>query len=225
VVNKATTAAQVLDSDTNNLLEKHKAFLGALSDDKLVEQSCNEDTRAIEQLIRKYNKKAYFIAYQMCSGDQEEAMDLVQDAFLKAFENLNKFNGKSSFYTWFYRILINTCLDARRRKQQKRKLFSLWRSKKTDEHQEKHNIENHPATASHSNPMILLRGKEFNQDIQNALRFLTEKQRMVFELKTFHDMKIHEIAKIMNMAPGTVKSHLFRATRYMRNALKDWKQD
>jgi RNA polymerase sigma-70 factor (ECF subfamily) len=225
VVNKAAIAAQVLDSDTNNLLEKHKALLGALSDDKLVEQACNEDTRAIEQLIRKYNKKAYFIAYQMCSGDQDKAMDLVQDAFLKAFENLNKFKGNSSFYTWFYLILINTCLDARRRKQRNKNIFSFWRSKKNDDDHEKQSIENHPDAVNHSNPMALLRGKELNRDLEKALCLLTEKQRMVFELKTFHEMSILEIAETMNMATGTVKSHLFRATRCMRNTLKDWKQD
>ena len=225
MVNKTTIEAQVCDSDTDSSLENPRAPSGALSDTKLIQRACDDDTRAIEQLIRKYNKKAYFIAYQMCSGDQEETMDLVQDAFLKAFDNLNKFKGNSSFYTWFYRILINTCLDARRRKQQKRKIFSFWQSKKNDDHHEKQSIENHPDAANHSNPMILLRRKEFNQDIQNALRLLTEKQRMVFELKTFHEMRIQEIAETMDMAPGTVKSHLFRATRYMRNALKDWKQE
>jgi len=195
-----------------------------LSDSKLVERAGDNDTWAIEQLVRRYNKKAYSIAYQFCSGDREEAMDLVQDAFLKAFGNIHKFKGKSSFYTWFYRIVVNTCLDAKKRRQRSRKIFSLWRSRQRGK-EDKQSIENHPDICKNSDPVSLLKKKELNRDLQNALRLLSKKQRMVFELKIFHEMRIKEIAKIMDMASGTVKSHLFRATRCIRKALKDWEHE
>lgn len=76
----------------------------------------------------------------------------------------------------------------------------------------------------HSNPMAALSNKQLAQEIRQALASLPEKQRVVFQLKVIHGMRIREIAKIMGSAEGTVKSHLFRATHFMREALQEWAQ-
>lgn len=76
--------------------------------------------------------------------------------------------------------------------------------------------------AKHSNPMAALSNKQLSQEIGQALASLPEKQRVVFKLKVIHGMRIREIAEIMGSAEGTVKSHLFRATHFMREALQEW---
>ena len=95
--------------------------LNSLTDDDLVRLAQDDDQEAMEELVQRYQKQAFSIAYHMGSGDLEEAKDHTQEAFLRAFKNIKRFKLKSSFYTWLYRIIINTCLDGRRRRQRREK--------------------------------------------------------------------------------------------------------
>src|SRR5262249_7739492 len=83
-------------------------------DDELVALAQGGNEQAFEELVERHKQKAYHIAFDFCRN-REDAKDLSQDAFLKAFVNLKNFDGRSSFYTWFYRILVNLCLDYKRR--------------------------------------------------------------------------------------------------------------
>ena len=194
----------------------------SLKDAELVARAQDGDQTAFETLVRQYQGKAYAIAYNMCSGDSEEARELTQEAFLRAFRSLKDFRGKSSFYTWFYRILINTCFDSRRRRSRLEKIFSFWRRDKHEKVLSDEIDAQYPDPKEYTNPMAALSNKQLGHEIRQALASLPEKQRMVFQLKVLHGMRIHEIAKIMGSAEGTVKSHLFRATQFMREALKEW---
>ena len=196
----------------------------SLKDAELVARAQDGDQTAFEALVRQYQGKAYAIAYNMCSGDSEEARELTQEAFLRAFRSLKDFRGKSSFYTWFYRILINTCFDSRRRRSRLEKIFSFWRRDKHEKVLSDEIDAQYPDPKEYTNPMAALSNKQLGHEIRQALASLPEKQRMVFQLKVLHGMRIHEIAKIMGSAEGTVKSHLFRATQFMREALKEWSQ-
>ena len=84
--------------------------------------------------------------------------------------------------------------------------------------------EDYPDPGVNSNPMTALNSKQLAQEISEALETLPEKQRVIFQLKVLHGMKIREIAQIVGSAEGTVKSHLFRATHFLRDALQDWVQ-
>jgi RNA polymerase sigma-70 factor (ECF subfamily) len=192
-----------------------------LTDEQLADQAQAGDRRAMEELVHRYQEKAYGIAYHM-SGDREEAQDLTQEAFLKAFRNIKKFKKRSSFYTWFYRILVNACLDGRRRRRRWEKIFTFWRPFKSEENNGKKEIIDTPDVGHDKNPFEVLRGKQVQEETLRALESLPEKQRQVFQLKVFHDMSINEIAQVMDSAEGTVKSHLFRATQSLRRSLKDW---
>lgn len=193
-----------------------------LKDEELTVRIREGDTWAAEELIRRYQQKAYTIAYSMCGWDSEEAKDLTQEAFLKVMRNIKKFQGKSSFYTWFYRILVNTCLDARRRRQRWEKIFIPWRSFRRDRESSEQKIEEMPDTRKDADPLALLSGQQLDKELQESLNSLSEKQRTAFQLKVFHGMTISEIAQVMNAAEGTVKTHLFRATKFLRETLKDW---
>jgi RNA polymerase sigma-70 factor (ECF subfamily) len=193
-----------------------------LKDEELVARVQQNDQWAIGEFVRRYQQRAYAIAYQMCSGDREEAQDLTQEAFLKVFRNIKGFRGDSSFYTWFYRIVVNTCLDGRRRRRRRERILSLWRPGQREEEPSREVFEEQPDTGQDSNPMAVLSGKELTREIRKALMSLPERQRVIFQLKVFQGMSIREIALVMGSAEGTVKSHLFRATHSLRTALKDW---
>lgn len=193
-------------------------------DKELVVQAQSGDPSAFEELVRRYQAKAYTIAYNMCFGDSEEAKEITQDAFLRAFRSIRSFRGKSSFYTWFYRILINTCLDWRRRHSKWEQIFPFWRSDPSDRGSAKEISDKYPDPKENSNPMTALNSKQLAQEIRKVLKSLPAKQRMAFQLKVLNGMKIREIAKIMGTAEGTIKSHIFRATQFLRINLQEWIQ-
>src|ERR1043166_7364021 len=90
--------------------------LGKPGDEELVALAQKGDDHAFEELIQRHQQKAYRIAFDF-ARDREEAKDLSQEAFLRAYTHLSNFDGRSGFYTWFYRILVNVCLDYRRRRK------------------------------------------------------------------------------------------------------------
>lgn len=201
-----------------------RAAGGAVSswtDEALAARACANDSRATDELVRRYQEKVYRIAYGMCDGDPEEARDLSQEAFLKAFRNLPGFKGDARFYTWFYRIVVNTCLDARRRRQRWRRLLHFG-SRRGGEEPAGGEPEANPARDASPDPLQTLSHREMRRDLKAALKTLPPKQRLVFQLKVQEEMSLREIARIMGAAEGTVKSHLFRATRALRAALADY---
>ena len=192
------------------------------TDEELVRRAKNDDPWAIEQLVLRYQQKIYAIAYQMLDGDAEEARDRTQDAFLKAFRNIKRFKGKSSFYTWLYRIVINTCIDARRRHRRWKEIFFPWRFEKNKDAAPENSLEEFADANPNSDPLARASGRQLEDDVKSALKKLSKRQRTIFQLKVFQEMSIAEIAEAMELAEGTVKTHLFRATRTVQKQLKGW---
>ncbi|RJR54406.1 MAG: sigma-70 family RNA polymerase sigma factor [Desulfobacteraceae bacterium] len=221
--NKAVEKGWCLNRGTGALPLQEEELDKPLGDLELVERAKRRETAAAEELVRRYQEKAYAIAYRTCSGDAEEAKDLTQEAFLKAFRNLHQFKGQASFYTWLYRIVVNTCLDGAR-KQKRRKWFSSSWGSEQEEKKIRSEIEESPDHNIGGNPAATLNRKELKAHVKKALSGLSTSQRMIFEMKIFDDMSIPEIARVANIAEGTVKSHLFRATRHIRKALSEWEE-
>ena len=191
-------------------------------DKELVRRAQNDDPWAIEKLVLRYQKKVYQIAYQMLAGDEQEAQDRTQEAFLKAFRKIKQFKGNASFYTWLYRIVINTCLDARRRRRRWKEIFFPWRIERDKEETATSSLEEYPDTNKNSDPLSEVRNRQLEEDVKKAMKTLSERQRSIFQLKIFHEMSIPEIAQMLNLAEGTVKTHLFRATQVIQKKLKGW---
>ena len=190
-------------------------------DDTLVSRAQEGNQWALEELVRRYQDRAFSIAFHLCSGDREEAQDVIQDAFLRVFQKIGTFQGKSSFYTWFYRIVVNVSLDRKRRRWRWDRI--LFRRHGSGGHEGAPSPqEEQPDRRTASNPAELLQEKQFTRDLQAAMTTLSEKQRTVFKLKVLNGLTIPEISEILGAAEGTVKSHLFRATQYLRQALKEW---
>jgi len=195
--------------------------LSPLKDEDLVARARKSDQRAIEDLVHRYQQKAYAIAYHFTDGNVQDAEDFTQEAFLRAFQNLENFRGDSSFYTWFYRILVNVCLDGRRRRSRWQKIFLPWHRDSADKGL---SPEERPDPEAHERSLKTISEKELSRDIRESLKSLPEKQRLAFQLKALHGMSIQEVARAMGTAEGTVKSHLFRATQFLREKFKDWEE-
>lgn len=195
--------------------ESMKGRTGELAnsgDEDLVALAQKGDRRAFEELIERHKHKAYHIAFGF-ARDREEAKDLSQEAFLKAYANLKNFDGRSSFYTWFYRIVVNVCLDYKRRA----KRISAGEFDESIEHQMEpsHN----PARPLAPEQQVL--AGQLSRKVDAALQTLPAKQRTAFILKNHQGLSIREIAETMETAEGTVKVHLHRAVTALRQSLAE----
>ena len=182
------------------------------ADEELVGLARNGDDKAFDELVERHNRKAYRIAFGF-ARDREAAKDLSQDAFLKAFMNLKHFDGRSRFYTWFYRILVNVCLDYKRRRARRT-------NEEFDEKIENQLDPNH-GIASTAAPDEQVIASELSRKVGAALEALPPKQRMAFILKNHQGLSIKEIAEVMETAEGTVKVHIHRAVSALRQTLAE----
>jgi len=193
-----------------------------LNDEDLIAKVREQDKEALDELFSRYMQKAYAISFNLCSGDREQAQDITQEALLKAVRSIRRFKGEASFSTWFYRIIFNTYLDSRKQHRRWTDIFSPWRWKAQKGESNKDILEEPPDINKNNNPLKVLQGKQLDHEIQKVLKELPDKQRIVFQLKVFNEMSIREIAQIMVCAEGTVKTHLFRATQFLRKNLNYW---
>jgi RNA polymerase sigma-70 factor (ECF subfamily) len=182
-------------------------------DEDLVALAQQGNRRAFEDLVDRHKQKAYHIAFDF-TRDREEAKDLSQDAFLKAFVNLKNFDGRSGFYTWFYRILVNVCLDHKRR--QKRAPADEFDETVVSQMEPTHE----PARPRSPEQHVLV--GQISKKVDAALAALPPKQRAAFILKNHQGLSIREIAAMMETAEGTVKVHLHRAVRALRQTLAEF---
>ena len=181
-------------------------------DERLVTSAQWGERQAFEVLVERYKHKAYRIAFDF-TRDREAAKDLSQEAFLHAFAHLKGFDRRASFYTWFYRILINLCLDYRRRKGR-----IAWES--LEEKIEKGDGLDKIANPDPSPDQQAMRG-ELSRRIGTALAALPAKQRAVFLLRNHEGLSISEIADVMKAAKGTIKAHLHRAVLALKQSLAE----
>jgi RNA polymerase sigma-70 factor (ECF subfamily) len=217
-INKTTLMLSQVKKESHN----NETPLNSLKDDDLVRLAQNDDPGAMEELVQRYQRQAFSIAYHMAAGDLEEAKDHTQEAFLRVFRNIKRFKLKSTFYTWFYRIIVNTCLDGRRRRRRREKYLPFLRPRTDGKRTSMEVIEEQVDMGKQNDPLAALSDKKFRYETRKAMRSLSENQRLTFQLKVLQEMSIHEIAQVTGMAEGTIKSHLFRATQVLRKALQDW---
>lgn len=184
-------------------------------DDELVLQSQQGDVRAFDQLVERYHGKIYGLTYNMTSN-REDAEDLTQEVFVKAFEALPRFRGNSSFYTWLYRIAVNKTINYRKKRNRKRMLSldSFDQEVKTDEIY--HDL------ATKGSPLRNISLTELQEKLNEALQSLSEKHRTVVVMHDMQGIPHAEIAKVVKASVGTVRSRLFYARRQMQNELAEF---
>ncbi|MBT3604453.1 MAG: sigma-70 family RNA polymerase sigma factor [Candidatus Latescibacteria bacterium] len=178
---------------------------------KLITRCQNGDIQAFRELVERYEDRIYALACSIV-GDPEAAKDVAQEAFIRAYKALNRFEGKSSFYTWLYRIATNVCLNAAQKEQRRIDSVSL------DGLQEKHDIsaERFFATEAPENDIERI---DLRQQIDKVLEHLSPDHRAVVVLKDIEDLSQEEIADTLGVSVGTIKSRLSRARAHLRDLL------
>jgi RNA polymerase sigma-70 factor, ECF subfamily len=183
----------------------------------LIEQAQGGDRMAFEELIRRHDREILRLAFHML-GNREEAREVFQETFLKAYRSLNRFRFESSFYTWIYRIATNVGLDHLRKRQTLKEEVSY--ESDSEAHPDRPALKDTlAATTYYSNPERRLYGKEVGARIQEALKTLSEKERLVFELRHYQGLRLKMIGEIMGSTEETAKNYLFRATQKLRSHL------
>jgi len=188
----------------------------AATDEQLVQAAQKGDMVAFEELVARHRDKIYARAYSMMRNE-EEALDLSQEAWVKAWQRLEQFQGDSSFPTWITRIVINLCLDQLRRQKRRR-------TESIDEMDEESGGVERQLPVVIVNPTEGLERAELRKRIDEALGKLSEAHRTVIVLCEFQNLEYKEIAKAMNCSIGTVMSRLFYARRRMASLLADLKK-
>ncbi len=186
----------------------------APSDDQLIRQARGGDMQAFEQLVYRYDKNVFAIAARFVQSS-DDAKDIYQEVFIRVFNALPKFEQRSEFSTWLYRITTNVCLTYRTQKKKQRQNFMT-----NDHHQEgDQDIDLTNARSSDASPHERAEASEVGTHIRNALRALSPKQKLVFTLRHYEGYKLKEIASMLQCTEGTVKRYLFSATQRMREQL------
>jgi RNA polymerase sigma-70 factor (ECF subfamily) len=183
----------------------------SLDDHSLVEACRAGETDAFGALVQRYQERLYQTLLHV-SGSSEDARDILQDTFLRAYEKLDQFQGDSSFYTWVYRIGVNLALSGHRRRRSRPSLRRIG----------DHGADACEDTADESpdaDPTYPLERAEREQIVEAALRQLGPEHRAVVILKDFDGRRYEEIAAILDVPIGTVRSRLHRARCELRERL------
>lgn len=181
-------------------------------DTELVRKAAAGDSDAFEQLVLSYEKPIYNLCLRMC-GNADDAMDLTQETFLKAWRNLGSFRADAAFSTWLYRLCSNLCIDHLRR-EQKRKILPL-QVEDSDGDERPLDVPD-PAAG----PEERLSAQEDRQQVAAALQSLEPEYREALTLRVLHDLSYADIAAVLQVREGTVKSRIARAREKMREAMQ-----
>ena len=187
-----------------------------IEDDDLIREAQAGERTAFDALVRRYDQSVLRLALHML-GNEQDAQDVHQEAFIKAYRHLGNFRFECSFYTWLYRIVTNLCLDQLRRRKSRREDPATVLDSSGDEMDLMANISDERSMA---NPARELERKVMGEQIKDALDQLTPRERTVFELKHYQGLKLRTIGEMLSTTEETAKNTLFRATRKLREQLK-----
>lgn len=205
-------------SDSNSQIQssdapRANASESSLEDDVLVKQAIGGDERSYKKLVDKYQRALHFHILKMVKNS-EQVEDLVQETFVKAFDNLNSYNTNYAFSTWLYRIATNHTIDYLRKK--KLQTLSIDEPVKTKSGEMEVQLPDESAGTDRN----IIR-KQRQKMVQQAIEDLPRKYRKVIKLRHIEEKSYQEISDILDKPLGTVKAHIFRAREMLYKALKD----
>lgn len=174
-----------------------------LKDQELVVMTKEGKLEAFDELVRRYEPRIHSICYRM-TRNFTDSRDLAQDVFVKAYNGLKKFDGRSSFYTWIYRIAVNTCINFLKKQKPTKTLSGTERAAGT------HPVERHEQ-------------KVIKESIDQAIKELPKMQRLVFTLRQIEGMSYQDIADQLDRSIGTIKANHHQAVMKLREKLKGLK--
>ena len=185
-------------------------------DTELIEQAQKGNIDAFKKLVTKHKRNVYNLAYDL-TRNKEDAEDVSQDVFTRAFCSIKKFRGEAKFSSWIYRITLNTCLSLK-----KKKSYTALKTAKSIEDLIDTNFE--IRSLEKSGPEKHTEASFIRRDIEKALWKLTERERTIFIMRNYSEMRFNEIAEIIGIRPGTVRGLNFKALEKMRKELAFYKE-
>ena len=183
---------------------------------RLVDQVNNGDRNAFREIVEDNKKKIFYLAYDL-TGSQQDAEDLSQDVFIKAFRSMHTFKGEASIGTWLYRITLNTFLDQKRKKS-----FQAEKNQSPlDEHLAAEPVFNgNPTTET---PETYAESQQMQMHIEQALEHLSPRERSVFVMRHIQGMSGKTVGELLRISEGTVKSLMSRAMKKLQKVLGFYK--
>jgi RNA polymerase sigma-70 factor (ECF subfamily) len=180
-------------------------------DNELIERARAGDTASFRRLVERHQRRAFTIAVALVR-DEEDAREVVQEAFIRVYRGLAQFHGGSSFFTWLYRIVTNLSIDVMRRPARREQhLEDVLEAADTEDVQ--------VASFDHGDPFLALHRSELRSAIQKALDELPPYHRGVIVMRELEGMSYEEMAEAMGVSKGTIMSRLFHARRKLERAL------
>lgn len=186
----------------------------SMAESELVQRSREGDQEAFGQLVLRYEQKVYNLAYRF-TGNADDAQDLAQEAFVKAFLSLADFRGQAAFGTWLHRIVSNLCLDELRRRR-RHHVISLDEAVATNEGEMERQVASNDDT-----PAEAVERRETQNRVQAAIATLDDEFRMALVLCDIEGYSYNEIAHIMDCPLNTVRSRIHRARKLLKERLQD----
>ncbi|MBM3215139.1 RNA polymerase sigma factor [Candidatus Poribacteria bacterium] len=210
----ATHAVGVDQNRSTQHLRDATEFDDATADAELIEAAQAGDTRAFDVLMQRYRSRVFMLAYQKTKS-YEDALDITQETFVRAFLALPKWRPQASWYTWLFRITYNLCIDFHRARSRRR----------TESLDEPESQIPEPATSGFaSRPDRVAEENELADIIRDAVDGLSDRQREVFVLHHYGGLQVKEVAEALAIAEGTAKIHLFRAVAKLREVLRPMRE-
>lgn len=189
-------------------------------DDEIIRAVCAGDTEDFAELVEKYQAMAIRVAFSLL-GNEQDAKDVAQEAFISAYQALPRFRGGAKFSTWLYRIIANKCKDVYRKRS--RTADSWLRISSADSGGNEDYIME--IQDPQPEPALKLFSREAAEALNEAVSQLPLKQRMAFVFYHLHGMALNEVAEVMQCRVGTVKSHVFRPTKTLKVSMQPWLQE
>lgn len=181
----------------------------------LVERAAGNDHKAFRVLVERYQRKAYTVALGILRNE-DAAMDVTQDAFVKVYKALPKFQGNAAFYTWLYRIVVNLCIDRKRKSARRAEV-------------EYEDTLSHGDVGPHSGPTLASTGiespmaayarLELREQMDQAMSSLSEPHREILVLRELEGLSYEELSDVLEVPKGTIMSRLFHARKNFQKAL------
>lgn len=188
---------------------------------ELVDRAVAGDERAFRALVERYQRRAYAVAFGILR-DHDDALDVVQDAFVKVFKHLAGFKGDSAFYTWLYRIVYNLCIDRKRRSARAPQVdYDDTRAHTGDEVSGRTTL----ATLHIDGPGKAFARRELREQMSRALGKLSDPHREILLLREVEGLSYEELADTLDVPKGTVMSRLFHARKNFQAALSRYLEE
>ena len=189
-----------------------------ITDEALCQRVAERDESAFDLLVERYQGRAYRLAWSILR-DAEEARDASQEAFIRLYQSAGSFGGRSRFSTWFYRLLVNLCLDQRRKTRWWRQIFTGTDGMRPGDESTESALDRQPAPST--DPLEGIHKERESDRLWEAVGTLSPQQRAVVILQAQEELSTKEIATILKCSEATVRVHLHRALSTLRRTMRN----